>query len=136
MERARQVAFFCVGRAVMFGWLAIACVMFSFAFSPVAAFRAGAVLALVMSAILVFKAIAAARQNPRHTEVWIYLDEKTRPMNDQARVVFSDMMREIYGRYARGVFIISCIFYAVSLAFVVMGFDITLPPIERVTVAG
>lgn len=136
MERARQIAFFCVGRAVMFGWLAIACVMFSFAFSPVMAFRAGAVLALAMSAILIVKAVAAARQNPKHTEVWIYLDEKTRPMNDEARVVFSNMMREIYGRYAQGVFIMSCIFYAASLAFLGMGFDATLPPIEPVTVAG
>lgn len=130
MERTRQIAFFCVGRAVMFGWLAIACIMFSFSFSPVIAFRAGAVLALAMSAILIFKAFASARQNPRHTEVWIYLDDKTRPMNDQARAVFSNTMREIYGRYARGVFIMSCIFFAASLAFLGMGFEASLPPQE------
>jgi hypothetical protein len=136
MERTRQIAFFCVGRAVMFGWLAIACVMFSFSFSPVAAFRAGAVLALGMSAILLVKALAAARQNPRHTEVWIYLDEKTRPMNDQARAVFSNMMREVYGRYAQGVFVMSCIFFMASLAFLGLGFEATLPVPERVAVAG
>jgi hypothetical protein len=42
MERARKIANVCVGRAVLFGWLAIVCIMFSFSFHPVAAFRAGA----------------------------------------------------------------------------------------------
>jgi len=136
MERTRQIAFFCVGRAVMFGWLAIACVMLSFSFDPVAAFRAGAVLALVMAAILIVKGYAAMRQNPRHTEVWIYLDEKTRPMNDQARWVFSNMMREVYGRYAQGVFVMSCIFFVISLAFLGLGFESSFPQIGRVAAAG
>jgi len=136
MERTRQVAFFCVGRAVMFGWLAIACIMFSFSFSPVIAFKAGAVLALAMSAILLFKAFASARQNPRHTEVWLYLDDKTRPMNDQARAVFRNTMREVYGRYARGVFIMSCVFFATSVAFIGLGFETSLPQIATVAAAG
>jgi hypothetical protein len=136
MERTRRIAFFCVGRAVMFGWLAIVCVMFSFSFSPVAAFRAGAVLALAMSAILVVKALAASRQQPKNTEVWIYLDEKTRPRNDHARKVFADTMREVYGRYAQGVFVMSCIFFVVSLAFIGLGFDASLPMPERVAAAG
>jgi hypothetical protein len=136
MERTRQVAFFCVGRAVMFGWLAIGCVMFSLSFNPVSAFRAGAVLALVMAAILIFKALAVTRQNPRHTEVWIYLDEKTRPMNDPARRVFYNVLREVYGRYAQGVFILGCVFFAISLAFIGMGFEPSLPVPARIVVTG
>jgi hypothetical protein len=134
MERARKIANVCVGRAVLFGWLAIVCIMFSFSFHPVAAFRAGAVLALVMAAILIAKAFHAARQNPKHTEVWIHLDEKTKPRNDQARLVFRNMMREVYGQYAQGVFIIGCAFFVISLALLALGVEPMLPVPRRVSV--
>src|SRR5690606_33161383 len=75
MDRIREVAIACIGRAVMFGWLAIACVMIGFSFNPVSAFRSGAVTALIMAAVLMWKAATAGRRNPRHTEVWLYLDE-------------------------------------------------------------
>lgn len=136
MEQTRQIAFSCVGRAVMFGWLAIVCVMFSFSFSPVAAFRAGAVLALGMSAILVVKAFTAMRKQPKHTEVWIYLEKDARPRNDPARAVFRNMMREVYGYYAQRVFVISCVFFAASLVFIGLGFETTLPIAERIAVKG
>lgn len=128
MDRVRQVAFFCVGRAVMFGWLAIGCIMFSFAFNPVMAFRAGAVMALMMAAILLFKAFATAHQNPRRTEVWIYLDDKTRPVNDQAKAVFRNTLRDVYAQYAQGVFLLGCALFALSLLFIGFGFSSDLPP--------
>jgi hypothetical protein len=136
MERTRQIAFSCVGRAVMFGWLAIVCVMFAFSFSPVAAFRAGAVLALGMSAILVIKAFIAMRQQPKYTEVWIYLEKHERPRNDPARAVFMNMMREVYGYYAQRVFVISCVFFVTSLIFIGLGFESTLPVAERIAAKG
>ena len=43
MEKVREVAVACIGRAVMFGTLAIGCVMVGFSFNPVSAFRSGAV---------------------------------------------------------------------------------------------
>ena len=120
----------------MFGWLAIVCVMFAFSFSPVAAFRAGAVLALGMSAILVIKAFAAMRKQPKYTEVWIYLEKEERPRNDPARAVFRNMMREVYGYYAQRVFLISCAFFVASLIFIGLGFETTLPVAERIAVRG
>lgn len=132
MEKTRQIALFCVGRAIAFGWLAIGCIMFSLAFNPVLAFRAGAVLAMVMAAILIFKALAAARQNPKHTEVWIYLDDGSKPRNDEARLVFATMMREVYARYAQGVFVLGCVFFGLSVAFVALGYEPVLPIQPRV----
>ena len=43
MDKIREVAFMCVGRAVMFATLAVGCVMVGFAFNPVSSFRSGAV---------------------------------------------------------------------------------------------
>jgi hypothetical protein len=127
METVRNVAFFCVGRAFMFGWLGIGCVMFSFAFSPVMAFRAGAVLALGMAAILLAKAYGAPSKNPKHTEVWIYLDERNRPRNDQARLVFGRVLSETYGQFARFALLLACGMFVISVGFALAGFETSLP---------
>jgi hypothetical protein len=136
VDHIRSVAFFCVGRAFMFGWLGIGCVMFSFAFNPTLAFRAGAVLALGMAAILLVKAYAAPGKNPKRTEVWIYLDDKTRPQNEQAKQVFGRIMRETYGQFAQAALVIGVAMFALSLALMAMGFDVILPAIGPERVAG
>ena len=127
MEPVRNIAFFCIGRAFMFGWLAIGCIMFSLAFNPMLAFRAGAVLSLGMSALLLVKAHTTARQNPRRTEVWIYLDDRTRPQNDHAKLVFRQILRETYCQFAQAALIISVGMFVISLGLVAMGWDATLP---------
>jgi hypothetical protein len=136
MEKIRQVANFCVGRAVLFGWLAIGLIMLSFSFNPMIAFRAGAVLALVMSSILLVKAFEAGRKNPKSTEVWLYLDDRSRPINDEAKQVFRNIMREVYGRFAQGVFVIACVLFMLSIAFLGLGYEYTLPTPQPVSVAG
>lgn len=135
MEKIRQVANACVGRAVMFGWLAIGLIMISFSFNPVMAFKSGAVLALVMSSILLVKAFGAARKHPKTTEVWVYLDDGSRPRNDAAREIFRDTMRQVYARYAQGVFVVGCVLFALSVVCLGLGFESTLPP-QRLAVAG
>lgn len=100
MGQIRRIALQCVGRAVMFGSLAIGCVMVAFSFNPVSAFRAGAFMALIMAAVLMWKAMTAGTRNPRRTEVWLYLDEKTRPVDAAAQKVFCTVMREVYVFYA------------------------------------
>ena len=121
MEKTRNIALFCVGRAVFFGSLAIGCVMLSFSFHPVMSFRAGAIMALMMTAILLWYAMTAAGRPPKRTEVWIYLDEKTRPMNDHARHAFGLLMREIYAIYARASFRAALGFFIFSVALQILG---------------
>jgi multidrug efflux pump subunit AcrB len=136
MEKTRQVANFCVGRAVLFGWLAIGCIMLSFSFNPVIAFKAGAVLALVMSSILLVKAFGASRKPARKTEVWLYLDKSTRPMNDEAQRIFRDMMREVYARFAQTALVMACFLFMLSIVFMGIGFEPSLPVPERITTQG
>lgn len=121
MEKTRNIALFCVGRAVFFGSLAIGCVMLSFSFHPVMLFRAGAIMTLMMVAILLWFAMTAAKRPPKRTEVWIHLDEETRPMNDHAKHAFSLVMREVYGFYAMAAFKVSAGFFAASLVLQLLG---------------
>ncbi|TKT74201.1 hypothetical protein [Aquamicrobium sp. LC103] len=116
MEEVRQIARMCVGRAVMFGTLAILCIMVSFAFSLALAFRAGAILMLLMAGILLIKAHLALRQKPKNTEVWIYLDDGARPRNDHANRLFARVLHEVYCSYAQTTFVIACSMFAISLA--------------------
>ena len=130
MDKIREVAVACIGRAVMFGALAIGCVMIGFSFNPVSAFRSGAVMTLAMAAILIWKAVAATRQNPKMTEVWLYLDEHTRPAGDHARYLFATIMREVYGRFAQATLAVACGFFAVSVVLNLFGFEAYQPPVE------
>lgn len=123
MEKIREVAFMCVGRAVMFGTLAIGCIMIGFSFNPVSAFRSGAVATLLMATILMWKALTATRRNPKATEVWLYLDEASRPLDQHARFVFATVMREVYGRYAQFSLLVACALFAISLIFAAFGYE-------------
>lgn len=129
MDKIREVAFMCVGRAVMFATLAVGCVMVGFAFNPVSSFRSGAVMTLGIAAVLMWKAIAAPRQNPKTTEVWLYLDDSTRPPDSHARFVFATVMREVYGRYAQFALLAACVLFAISLVFSAFGFQ-AFQPVE------
>lgn len=122
MEKIREIAIACIGRAVMFGSLAIACVMIGFSFSPVSAFRSGALLTLMMSMVLIAKAATAHRKNPKYTEVWLYLDETSRPSDARAQLIFHAIMREVYARFAWVVFLTACGLFGISLLFLLLGF--------------
>jgi hypothetical protein len=111
----RKVAVSCVARAVMFGVLGISCIMFSLAFDPPTAFRSGAILTLAMAGILLLKAQYVLRQKPRHTEAWIYLDERMRPRDDDASRRYVGVLRGVYADFARWTFFAACGLFAVSL---------------------
>jgi hypothetical protein len=128
MDEIRRVALECIGRAVMFGSLAVGCVMIGFSFNPVSAFRAGAFLTLIMALALMWKAMTAATKDPRHTEVWLYLDEKSRPVDVPARRVFGSVMRDIYGLYARIALGVAAGFFLLSFVLTLFGLEGYTPP--------
>lgn len=128
MEEIRRVAVECIGRAVMFASLAIGCVMIGFSFNPVSAFRSGAFFTLALALALIWKAATAGAKNPKHTEVWLYLDEKSRPVGDPGRRVFGTVMRDVYMHYARIAFGVAVGFFLVSLVLMLFGLEsYTLP---------
>ena len=128
MDEIRRIAVECIGRAVMFGSLAIGCVMIGFSFNPVSTFRSGAFLTLTMALVLLWKAMTAGTRNPKHTEVWLYLDEKSRPVDGPARRVFGTIMRDVYELYARITLGVAVGFFVLSLVLMLFGLEGYTPP--------
>ena len=121
MEKTRQIAMLCVGRAVFFGGFAISLIMISFAFDFRLALRAGAILTLLMAAVLLWFSFTSEKREPKHTEVWLVLPEDERPKNDHARRAFRQVMHEVHAHYARSAFMFSMTFFALSLVLQVAG---------------
>ena len=117
MEVVRQTAMFCVGRAVLFGCLAVSCVMFSFAFNGVLLFRSGGILMVVMALILLWFARTAHHRRPKRSETWILLSEENRPRNEHAVRAFHQVQKEVYGYFA---------FYAVVAGFALITISVLL----------
>lgn len=128
MEKIREIAVFCVGRAVFFGSLAIGCVMIGFSFSPVSAFRSGAVLTLMMAGVLLWKAMGARSQNPKRTELWLYLDEKARPPEAQAQFIVASVMRDVYAKFAQAALGVAFGFFLISFLLMAFGLEPYQPP--------
>lgn len=124
MEQFRKVAMFCVGRAVFFGSFAVSIVMLSFAFDLVLLFRSGAILALIMSVILLWYAQTAQSREPRTTETWLLLEEARRPKNDHAKRAFRLVMKETYGYFSLRAVIVAVVFYTASLILQLSGLSI------------
>ena len=101
MELMRRIAFETVLRACSFGSLAIFCVMIGLSFEPHAAFQAGAMLTLLMAAILMLKAYGARTKNYRKTELWLYLDDEQRPPEAQAQRMTFAVLEQTYLTFAR-----------------------------------
>ena len=112
MEKVREQAMECVGRAVFFGYVAISMVMLGFMFDLALFFRSGAILTVVLAAVLLWFAQTANMRPPHKTETWLLLDQKFRPQNDHAIRAFSQTMKEVYGYFAT-----AAIRIALALAF-------------------
>lgn len=100
MEKVRDQAMLCVGRAVFFGYLAISMVMLGSMFDLVLFFRTGAILTLVMAITLLWFAQTASDRAPEKTETWLLLEDRYRPHNEHAVRLFSQVLREVYGCFA------------------------------------
>jgi hypothetical protein len=121
MEIMRRVAFETVLRACGFGSLAIFCVMIGLSFEPHQAFKAGGMLTLLMTAILILKAYEARTKNHRRTELWLYLSEEQRPPEAYAQRACAAVMQETYLTFARWAATIAVVMGLISLIFSLTG---------------
>ena len=100
MEKVRDQAMLCVGRAVFFGYLAISMVMLGSMFDLVLFFRTGAILTLVMAIVLLWFAQTAPGRAPEKTETWLLLEDRYRPRNEHAMRLFFQVLQEVYVYFA------------------------------------
>lgn len=98
IERAAEVS---VGRGVGFAALAIGTAMAGLSFDLVLALKSGATLAMLTSAILALKALAAPRTRYKRTETWILLEPRPALPPERAQMIVAAARRRVLGRYAR-----------------------------------
>jgi len=122
MEKVREQAMICVGRAVFFGYLAISMVMLGFMFDLALSFRSGAVLTVALAVILLWFAQTAHKRPPHKTETWLVLDQKYRPQNDHTVRLFGQIMKEVYGYFATAAIWIALALALSSILFTWSGF--------------
>jgi len=117
MEQMRRVAFVTVLRACGFGSLAIFCLMMGMAFTPRSAFQTGGALTMLMTFVLVLKALQARTKRYSRTELWLYLAKEHRPPPASAQQLISIVMRETYLTFALWSSMIAIGMWSVALFF-------------------
>ncbi len=113
----RRIAYETVLRACGFGSLAIFCIMVGLSFSPLVAFQTGGVLTMLMTGILVLKALEAPTKPYRRTEMWLYLPHEARPPTGSAQQLTSTLMREVYLTCALWTAVVDAGIWAIALVF-------------------
>jgi hypothetical protein len=100
MNVIRRIAFETTLRGCGFAFLAVFCIMVGLSHWPALAFRAGGILTLLMTAILLIKAREALRKPYRSTEAWLYVPKDQRPPEAHAQWAFSTVLNETYLLFA------------------------------------
>ena len=100
-DRIRELAVVSIGRACLFGLLAIITFMFALLAWPGLALRSGAILFLVTAAILMLKAAQAPTRNYRRTEVWLLLEKRHDLPEPRAQAIIGEVLRSTYVQFAR-----------------------------------
>lgn len=89
-ERIRALAQVSIGRACLYGLVAIVAMMIGLIGRPDVALRAGAILFLQTSAFLMLRAIQAPNRLYRETEVWALLDKCHDLPEPRAQIVLGE----------------------------------------------
>ncbi len=116
MEPVERAAYLSVGRACAFGALAIFCFIVGFSYDLDLAARAGGLLSLVMTAILLMRASSAPSRPYKRTETWLMLEASERPSAPIAQQVIGLALRDAYFWYARSTAVVTVLLAAIALA--------------------
>lgn len=116
----RRIAYATVLRACGFGSLAIFCFMVGLSFAPRIALQTGGVLTLLMTGILLLKALEARWKPYRRTEMWLYLRKEDRPPAGSAQQLTSAVLRETYLTFAMWTSLIAIVIWALALIAVLL----------------
>lgn len=121
MDAIENAAYVSVGRACGFASLAVFCVVFGLSYEPILAARAGAVLCLLLTAILAVYAHWAPRRPYKRTELWLILAKDKRPPAAVAQEIIGRTLHETYLWFAKQAALVALVFWAVSLMFQLFG---------------
>jgi hypothetical protein len=100
MQKVEQLAMLSVSRAVGFGALAIGTLMIGLSADLLNCLKAGGILSLIMSLVLLMKGFQAPQRDYRRTEVWIMLNPDDRPSAAVAQDMIGDALKRTYLTFA------------------------------------
>ncbi len=123
VERIREMAHLSIGRACMFGVIAITTVVVGLIAWPVLAMRAGAILSFMTATILLLKSLQAERRNYRRSETWLLLERRHDLPEDQAQQIISGVLAETFRRFAAYAAVIAVGFWISSFGLALLGLD-------------
>ena len=100
MRRLQEVAWVSIARACGFAALAIGTFMFGLSGDALMSFRAGGILTLITSLILLVRGLQAPTRPYKRTEVWLMLEPKDRPQAALAQTVIGETLKHTYLTFA------------------------------------
>jgi hypothetical protein len=99
-EKIERITSISVARGVGFATLTVFCFMVGFTGDTVNMLRSGGFGAFLIALTLLIKALNASPHNYRRTEVWIMLDEASRPPADVAARMVTEARRSVLLRWS------------------------------------
>ncbi|NJM33678.1 MAG: hypothetical protein HC850_02070 [Rhodomicrobium sp.] len=115
MHRLEELAWASVARGCGFAALGIFTFMVGMSGNMPLAFKAGGILTLLTSLILLAKGLHAPQRFYKHTEVWLMLEPNDRPHAALAQTLIGQALRRTYLTFALHTALLACGFFAVSL---------------------
>ena len=115
MNEIEQAAQLSVGRACGFAGFGIALTVLGLSFDPVMAAKIGAVLSLGLTLTLLINASRAHHTPHETTEVWLLIDQKSRPPAQHARRIINDARRFAMLWFARWSAASSALFASIAI---------------------
>ncbi len=99
-DRIRWAASQSIGRGCLFALLAIGMTMFGLIAWPALAFRSGAILLSMLTAVLILRGELALRQDYRRTETWLLMDRRHELPDGRAQHAILGVLQDTYRRFA------------------------------------
>jgi hypothetical protein len=117
MQKVEELALISVSRAVGFAALAIGTLMVGLSSDLLNCLKAGGILTLITSLVLVMKGVKAPQRDYKRTEVWIMMNPDDRPSANVAQEMIGEALRRIYFTFALHAAFISGGLLLLAMAF-------------------
>ena len=121
MDQIENAAYVSVGRACGFAGLAIFCLLAGLSFDPVLATETGGKACLVVTAVLVVKALWAPYQPYERTELWLILPKDHKPPENVAQKLIGTTLRHTYVWFAQQAAAIAAILLVAAIVLQLAG---------------
>lgn len=115
MDRIEQLAVLSVRRACGFAVIAICTVMSGLLYDLPLALNAGAILATIGLAVLLYKVHEAPGRDHRKTELWLLLGRETGLPESVAGRAINAALHDVYKRHAGYAAVVAVVLWAMTL---------------------